>query len=48
MVEEREEENFLNESRQKYEKETQWKEVREKRDVKKQYGSTAFCYKFQI
>lgn len=49
MVEETEkEENFLIESRQKYEKETHWREVREKRDMKKQHGNTAFYYKFQI
>lgn len=48
MVEETEKENFLIESRQKCEKETQWREVRGKRDMKKQYGNIAFYYKFQI
>lgn len=43
-----EEENFLNESRQKCEKETQRREVGEKKDMKNQYGNRAFCYKLQI
>lgn len=49
MVEEtEEEENFLNECTQKCEKETQWREIGERRGTKKQYGNNAFCYKFQI
>lgn len=43
-----EEEKFLNESRLKCGKETQWREVREKRDMKNQYGNIVFCYEFQI
>lgn len=41
------EENFLNE-RQKCEKETQRREVREKKDMKKQYGNRAFCLNFRF
>lgn len=45
MVEETEEANFLNESRQKCEKENLWREIRERRDMKTEYKNKAFCYK---
>jgi len=43
MVEETEEKNFLDESRQK--SENLWRRVRKRRDMKKEYENKAFCYK---
>lgn len=36
---------LLNESRQKCEKENLWREIRERRDMKKEYENKSFLYK---